>query len=248
MMLGDIWTVMWKERKGLLRIRGSRTRALLTLLVPVLMIAMVAPLQLGREWVDGAWSLVGAFLIPMILIGITIPESFAGERERHTLETLLASRLPDRAILFGKVGLAVAYGWVMTLLALGVSLVPVNAVHWEGELMLYRPAVAIADIVVSLLVAGLMANLGVIISLRSETAQGAQQLLMTVLLVPLMVLQLVPMLLLSVVPDGGELLRQWLSVDFTTVILAVVAVLSAANVGMLVVVMVRFQRARLCLD
>lgn len=247
-MLGDIWTVMWKERKGLLRIRGSRTRALLTLLVPVLMIAMVAPLQLGREWVDGAWSLVGAFLIPMILIGITIPESFAGERERHTLETLLASRLPDRAILFGKVGLAVAYGWVMTLLALGVSLVPVNAVHWEGELMLYRPAVAIADIVVSLLVAGLMANLGVIISLRSETAQGAQQLLMTVLLVPLMVLQLVPMLLLSVVPDGRELLRQWLSVDFTTVILAVVAVLSAANVGMLVVVMVRFQRARLCLD
>jgi ABC-2 type transport system permease protein len=248
MMLGDIWTVMWKERKGQLRIRGSRTRALLTLLVPVLMIAMVAPLQLGREWVDGAWSLVGAFLIPMILIGITIPESFAGERERHTLETLLASRLPDRAILFGKVGLAVAYGWVMTLLALGVSLVPVNAVHWEGELMLYRPAVAIADIVVSLLVAGLMANLGVIISLRSETAQGAQQLLMTVLLVPLMVLQLVPMLLLSVVPDGRELLRQWLSVDFTTVILAVVAVLSAANVGMLVVVMVRFQRARLCLD
>jgi hypothetical protein len=118
-MLGDIWTVMWKERKGLLRIRGSRTRALLTLLVPVLMIAMVAPLQLGREWVDGAWSLVGAFLIPMILIGITIPESFAGERERHTLETLLASRLPDRAILFGKVGLAVAYGWIMTLLALG---------------------------------------------------------------------------------------------------------------------------------
>jgi ABC-2 type transport system permease protein len=248
MMLGDIWTVMWKERKGQLRIRGSRTRALLTLLVPVLMIAMVAPLQLGREWVDGAWSLVGAFLIPMILIGITIPESFAGERERHTLETLLASRLPDRAILFGKVGLAVAYGWVMTLLALGVSLVPVNAVHWEGELMLYRPAVAIADIVVSLLVAGLMANVGVIISLRSETAQGAQQLLMTVLLVPLMVLQLVPMLLLSVVPDGRELLRQWLSVDFTTVILAVVAVLSAANVGMLVVVMVRFQRARLCLD
>jgi ABC-2 type transport system permease protein len=248
MMLGDIWTVMWKERKGLLRIRGSRTRALLTLLVPVLMIAIVAPLQLGREWVDGAWSLAGAFLIPMILIGITIPECFAGERERHTLETLLASRLPDRAILFGKVGLAVAYGWVMTLLALGVSLVPVNAVHWEGELMLYKPAVAIADIVVSLLVASLMANLGVIISLRSETAQGAQQLLMTVLLVPLMVLQLVPMLLLSVVPEGRELLRQWLSVDFTAVILAVVAVLAAANVGLLLVVMARFQRARLSLD
>jgi ABC-2 type transport system permease protein len=248
MMVGDIWTVMWKERKGLLRIKGSRARALLTILVPVLMIAIVAPLQLGREWVDGAWSIVGAFLIPMMLIGITIPESFAGERERHTLETLLASRLPDRAILFGKLGLAVAYGWAMTLLALGVSLVPVNVVHWDGELILFRPAFALADVLLSLLVAGVMANLGVIISLRSETAQGAQQLLMMVLLVPLMALQLVPMLLLSVVPNGRELLRQWLSVDFSAVIIVAVAVLVAANAALLVVVMARFQRARLCLD
>ena len=247
-MLGDIWTVMWKERKGLLRIRGSRTRALLTLLVPILMIAIVAPLQLGREWVDGAWSLVGALFVPMILIGITIPESFAGERERHTLETVLASRLPDRAILFGKVGLAVAYGWVMTLLVLGVSLIPVNAAHWEGELMLYRPVPALSSVVVSLLVAGVMANLGVIISLRSETAQGAQQLLMTLLMMPLLVLQLIPMLLLSVVPDGRELLKQWLSVDLSRVFLVVVAVLAAANAVLLVAAAARFRRARLCLD
>jgi ABC-2 type transport system permease protein len=44
--------------------------------------------------------------------------SVAGERERRTLETLLASRLDERAILFGKLLAARAYGWGLTLLSL----------------------------------------------------------------------------------------------------------------------------------
>jgi ABC-type Na+ efflux pump permease subunit len=46
-----------------------------------------------------------------------ITDSIAGERERQTLETLLASRLPDRAILLGKVAAITLLGWL--LLALG---------------------------------------------------------------------------------------------------------------------------------
>jgi hypothetical protein len=129
-----------------------------------------------------------------------------------------------------------------------VSLIPLNAAHWEGKLMLYRPAFALASVAVGLLVAGVMANLKVIISLRSETVQAAQQLLMMVLMIPLLVLQLIPMLLLSVVPNGRQLLKQWLSLDFAAVILVVVAVLVAANAGLLFAVLARFRRARLCLD
>ena len=66
-----------------------------------------------------------------------IPESFAGERERHTLGTLLASRLPDHAILLGKVAVAVGYAWVMTLMLLLVSLVVVNVTPWDGQVLLY---------------------------------------------------------------------------------------------------------------
>ena len=36
-----------------------------------------------------------------------IADGIPGERERHTLETLLASRLSDRSILLGKVMAAV---------------------------------------------------------------------------------------------------------------------------------------------
>jgi ABC-2 type transport system permease protein len=244
-MFDDLKTVMWKERKGLLRVRGSRARALLTILIPVVMIAVVMPLQMGEDWLDAAWSLVGSILIPFVLVGIVIPESFAGERERHTLETLLASRLPDRAILFGKVVLAIAYGWGMTLVVLVVSLVTVNLLHWDGQVMFYKPVVALADVVVSLLIAGLVANLGVLISLRSETAQGAQQALMSALMIPLLVLQVLPAVMLSVVPDGGEILEEWLSVDFAQVALILTAVLLVVNVGLLLAAMARFQRARL---
>jgi ABC-2 type transport system permease protein len=247
-MFDDMLTVMWKERKGLLRVQGSRARAILTVVIPVVMIAVGMPIQMGRDWVDSAWSLVGSVLIPFILVGITIPESFAGERERHTLETLLASRLPDRAILFGKVVLAVAYGWGVTLVVLILSLVTVNLLHWDGQVMLYEPRVALANVAVSLLVASLVANLGVLISLRSATAQGAQQALMSALMVPLLVLQLVPMVMLGVVPDGREILKKWLSLDFTQVILVVVTVLVAANVGLLLAAMARFRRSRLILD
>jgi ABC-2 type transport system permease protein len=244
-MFDDIKTVMWKERKGLFRVQGSRARAILTVLVPVVMIAVVMPLQMGEEWLDAAWSLVGSILIPFILVGITIPESFAGERERHTLDTLLASRLPDRAILFGKVGLAVAYGWGMTLVVLIASLVVVNLLHWDGQVMFYKPIVALADVAVSLLIASLVANLGVLISLRSETAQGAQQALMSALMVPLLVLQVTPAVMLSVVPNGREILKEWLSVDFTQVVLILTAALLVVNVGLLLAAMARFQRARL---
>jgi ABC-2 type transport system permease protein len=247
-MTQDILTVMWKERKGMFRLQGSRTRTLLSLLVAVLMIAVAMPIQMGRDWVEDAWSLLVAIIIPLLLIGIMIPESFAGERERHTLETLLASRLPDRAILFGKLALAVAFGWLITLLILLLSLIPVNALYWSGRIMVYQPDIALANVVVSLLMSGLVASLGVLISLRSATTQGAQQTLMLLLMLPIVVLQIGPMLMLSLVPDGEAILKQWLSVDLAYIMLVLVGILLVADAGLLLAAMARFRRARLILD
>jgi ABC-2 type transport system permease protein len=247
-MFDDILTVMWKERKGLLRVQGSRARAVLTVIVPAVMVGIVLPLQMGRDFLSNAWSLVGAILIPFILVGITVPESFAGERERHTLETLLASRLSDRAILFGKVLLAILFGWGMALVVLIVSLITVNVLHWDGGFLFYKPVMALVDLIVSLLIAGLVANLGVLISLRSATAQGAQQALMTALMVPLLVLQIVPVVMMSVVPDGDEILERWLAVDFEPIAIIIIAFLTVVNMGLLLGAIARFQRARLILD
>ena len=244
-MIDDLLTVMWKDRKGLLRVRGSRARAVLTLAVPVIIVGIVMPLQFGTEWLSTAFSVMASVIIPLLLVGTMIPESFAGERERHTLETLLASRLPDDAILFGKLLMGVAYGWGITLFVLIVSLVPVNILHWSGQVVFFTPVISLANVVISLLVSVLVASLGVLISLRAETIQGAQQTLMSVLLIPLFIVQVVPMLLMSVVPDGKEILARVLSADGRIVMAATVAILLVLDVVLFLLVKARFRRPRL---
>lgn len=248
-MITDILTVMWKERKGLFRQQGSRVRALWILLVPVVAMGILLPWQVGRGYVEGYWSLIASVLIPLLLVGTTIAESFAGERERHTLGTLLASRLPDRAILFGKVAVAVGYAWGVTLLALLVSLVTVNIAHWDGQVMLFTPTIALTNVVLSLLLASFMAGLGVLISLRAATVQGATMTLMAAAFLPLIVLQILGVVVLQMGPAGKEWIKEVLTaVAPTQIILIVGAVLVVACLGLLWAAMARFQRARLILD
>lgn len=248
-MLGDIWTVIWKEGKSLIAQQGGRSRAALSLLIPSVGLGIYLPLQIGRALIEGPWSLLASLFIPMMLVGMAIPESFAGERERHTLGTLLASRLPDQAILFGKVAAAVGYAWGMTLLLLAVSLAMVNVFHWPGQILLYPPLVALANAAFSLLVAGLVAGIGVLISLRAATVQEAQQKLMTATLLPLVLLQTAPLVLLKVVPNGRAHLEALIAAaDPVRMALIGGAVLTVFDLVLLGAAMIRFRRARLAAD
>ena len=184
----------------------------------------------------------------MMMVGMTIPESFAGERERHTLGTLLASRLADQSILFGKVAMSVSYAMVITLALHLVSLVVVNIAHWDSRILLYSPIVALANVALSLLIAGLVANLGVLISIRAVTVQGAQQTLMSVTLYPIVFLQMIPLIFLNIVPDGKAYLRVLVAAaDPTQVILVVIAVLIVLDLGLIIAALARFKRAQLIL-
>ncbi len=248
-MIADISTVLWKEMKALLRYQGSRTKSLLGFLIPMVMLGIYLPLQIGRALVEGPWSLLISVFIPMMMVGMTIPESFAGERERHTLETLLASRLTDRAILFGKVVVAVGYSWGITLMLLLVSLVMVNVIHWDGQVLFYTPIMTLANVALSLLLAILVAGIGVLKSLRAATVQEAQQSLMTATLFPLVLLQMIPLLLLNVVPDGKALLIKLVeAANPTQIMLIIMTVLVVSDLALLTTAMVRFQRAQLILD
>jgi len=248
-MIVDVLTVMWKESQGLIRYRGSVTRTILSLLIPVVLMGVYLPIQIGPALIEGPWSLVISVFIPMMQVGMSIPESFAGERERHTLGTLLASRLSDRAILFGKVAMSVCYAWGITLTLHIVSLVMVNITHWDGHVLLFTPTIALANAALSLLIACLIANLGVLISLRAATVKGAQQSLMSATLYPLMFLQMIPLLLLNVVPDGRIILKKLvLAANPTQIILIIMTVLMVLDLGLLVVAMVRFKRVRLILS
>ncbi|MDM7998673.1 MAG: ABC transporter permease, partial [Dehalococcoidia bacterium] len=200
--------------------------------------------QIGHDWVDSPASLF-SLIIPLMLVGMTIPESFAGERERHTLATLLASRLPDRAILFGKMAVSIAFGWGMTVFILLVALITVNianAVHGDGGASFYSWQILLADLGLSLLLAVVVSGAGILISLRSATVQEAQQILMGAFMIPPMILGFILLALRDHIGPPPS----WL--DLTTGALIAAAVLALLAAVVTVAAMARFQRARLMLS
>lgn len=236
-MMTDILTVMWKEWKSQFEVQGGRGRYLLIMIVPVLM-GLYGPLRDGAPWANREDSVVITALVALILVTVTITDSFAGERERHTLETLLASRLPDRAILFGKVAASLALAWAIALATALLGLVAVNLAHWSGRLILFSPLVALANVVLSFLVAALTASLGVLISMRSATAQRAAQTLLLILLIPAQI----PIAVLLI--DPKILGRINLSASSGGSLLLVIAVvLAVASAVLFTLAMTRFRRA-----
>ncbi len=107
----DSWTIIVKEWREWCCIRARVGWSALFLLIVTWSFA--APHLLGS-------FAVGAYLVPVLwaalpvtLAGVMIIDSIAGERERQTLETLLASRLSERAIVLGKVVAITLLGWLL---------------------------------------------------------------------------------------------------------------------------------------
>jgi ABC-2 type transport system permease protein len=237
-MFDDILSVIWKERKSQFRVRGSRLRFLMMLFSPLLL-GTIFPITWGAEWLVQLPPLVVASITSVILVAVMVPESIAGERERHTLETLLASRLPDRAILLGKLLVPVAVGMGAALLANLCSLIVVNVAHWQGEILFFSTPIALGSLALSFLMALLTASAGVFVSLKVATAQEAAQILTFAIIIPPMLLQLVPLLF-------RDQMVQFLDrVNGPHLLLIVLAVLLVLDVATLLAAVARFQRSRL---
>jgi len=243
-MLVDIWTVIWKEWRELVFQRGSLRGILLSLLPSVLIFGIFLPAQVGRVWVESPASIILWGWLSMLPVTAIIADAFAGERERHTLETLLASPLSARAILFGKVGAVVSYAWVLTFIILLVGMITVNVIDGRG-MLLYPLEIAVAGAILGLLTATLSASIGVIVSLRAATVkQAAQQLVfgsIALTWLPLFGLSLLPT---QVQENLGELAKT----GSTTIFLVSVFGLIALDLGLLILAMARFKRSRLILD
>ena len=240
-MFSDVMSVVWKERKSQFRVRGSRMRFMMMLFSPLLL-GTVFPITWGPDWLTELPPLIVATITSVILVAVMVPESIAGERERHTLETLLSSRLPDRAILIGKLLVPVAVGWSAAILANLCSLIVVNVAHWQGEFMFFSLPIALGSLALSLLMALLTAGAGVFVSLKAATAQEAAQILTFGILIPPMLLQLVPLLF-------KEQMERFLdTVNGLQLLGIVLGVLVVLDIAVVLAAMARFQRSRLISD
>ena len=251
-MIADILNIVGKELKEILNARGTRRGGIVSLLVFAGVFGIYMPLMTGPDWVETPASLFYWAWLPFLMVSSVIADSIAGERERHTLETLLASRLSDTAILLGKVSAAITYAWGLTISVIVISVTTINLAFGirDGVFYSYDPITVIAALVFSLLIALLSAGMGIIISLRAETVRQAQQTVsigFMILFIPLLLLaQFLPRIM---PPETTVKVLNWLETANWTLVGILFAILLVVVDGVLLsIAKTRFQRSKLILD
>lgn len=243
-MIDDVRTVLWKEWRSLMH--GQSRRQLLIMTATLAFWAIWLPVQTGADWMtDGILSILVSVLLPALVVAVTVPATIAGERERKTLATLLATRLPDEAILFGKLAVPVALGCVAMIAVLLVGLVAANIASWDGSVRLYEPVVIVPDLIIGFEVALAAAAAGVAISLRARRVQDAQQTLSMMLMLPAMALGFALFIVMQltggieVAAERLDGLSGWVAAAFVIVLLGLL------DAGLLASARRRFRRGRL---
>jgi ABC-2 type transport system permease protein len=238
--------MVWKEWREFRDQLLSLRRGGLSALILALILGVVAPVQLGPEWVESKLIIAYWPFLAATMVSSLIADSVAGERERHTLETLLASRIADSAILLGKIIAAVLYGLGFAVANLLIGLVAVNVAHGDGELILFGAQRYVVTIVLTNLASLLMAGIGVFISLRASTVKQAQQ----AFGIAIIVLTMGPLLLFNALEYETRmtLMRRLSSLGETRIEVYIIAALSAASVIVIAAALARFKRGKLVLD
>jgi ABC-2 type transport system permease protein len=245
-MMRDIWTVVWKEWREFRDQLLSLRRGGLSALILALILGVVAPVQLGVEWVQSKIIVAYWPFLAATMVSSLIADSVAGERERHTLETLLASRLPDSAIIIGKIVAAVLYGLGFAVANLIIGIIAVNVAHGEDGLILFAAQRLIVTIVLTILASLFMAGIGVFISLRASTVKQAQQ----AFGIAIIVITMGPLLLFNALDPETRtrILLRFASLGETRVEAYAIAGLALASAVVIAAALARFRRGKLVLD
>ena len=236
--MSDAFSIVWKEWREVMGQRGLRGKS--GILLNIAVFGGILPLQFGPEWITRPGSAIVWSWVPMYLVMTVITDAFAGERERHTLETLLATRLSDQSILFGKIMAAIAYAGTITIIALLLGVVTVNLMDNTDGVILYDSNTIVQMLVFGLLGALLVAAAGVLISLRSPTVRQAQQTLggaiVLAMIIPFVAARLLPAEWKSVLtaPVNAGLLG-----------IGLLVLLAAIDAVLLYILVRRFNRSRI---
>jgi ABC-2 type transport system permease protein len=244
-MIRDIRTIIWKEIKEILGQRGLFKGGKTGMFILLAVFGIVIPLQSGPQWIASPLVMIYWAWVPFLLVSGIVADSFAGERERHTLETLLASRLPDRAILAGKVATALIYGWGLTLACVLIGALAMTLVHGKGRIIFYAWPVAGGIAGFTFLVALLSSGLGVLVSLRAPTVRQAAQAFSVgffLLFIPLFILPFLP------AAFKARMLAVVAKLDGAVVALVFALFLIVVDAVLLLIADARFRRNRLILD
>jgi ABC-2 type transport system permease protein len=150
-----------------------------------LLLGIGMPIAIANTTLDafGLWPTIGFLCVGVVAIAAfmgflgpmpTIADAFAGERERHTLETLLAGPISDRAILWGKMAAQYAVVGAHVLLV-SVAAGLTSAILLGGPGLLVLLAGLFAGGLAACLTSSFIVGLGILLSLRAPTVKKAQE-------------------------------------------------------------------------
>ncbi len=116
-------------------------------------------------------------LIPLMVSTVIAADSFAGERDRGTLEALLHTPTSDRELFAGKFLAAWIPAMVVSLGGFVVYSIVANVVAWPsiGEVFFPNPTWLVLAFFVTPGIAGLGLGMMVIVSSRVQSVQAAHQ-------------------------------------------------------------------------
>ncbi len=240
-MLNDMLTVLRKELFEILMPDGRFHGGARNVLVLIGIAGLLFPLQTGATWMT-SWFTVYSACFPAILLLNYAADTFAGERERHTLETLLATRLPNAAILLGKLLAITLYGWGVILAGQAVAVVAVSLAFGHGRLLFFAPGILAAIVSIGLLLPLLLTTVAILVSMTAPTARAAGQRM------------LVPFILIYGLPSALPYLARRLNLPLTPealspgrVVLAIAACCALGSAAALAIALWRFKREPLVL-
>jgi ABC-2 type transport system permease protein len=173
--VSDAWTVARKELTELLGDRSSRRGALVQAILVIIGLGILVPRSGPQEWLlDRPEAILLFLLLPPVIAGTIGADSFAGERERKTLETLLATPLSDRAVVAGKAMAALGAATVVAVISLIAAVTTVNVMSPAATFVpsLMTCAGALIGAFASSCVTTALA---IALSLRAQVARAVQQ-------------------------------------------------------------------------
>ena len=239
-MIEDIKTMVWKEYKELLSGYGNVRRNLYAILLFTVILGLYFPLMAGTDFVKAPAILLFYIWFPLGMMFNMMIDSFAGERDRHTVETLLASRLPDRAIVLGKILSVVIYGIGATIAFIAMGLAVVNVLHWNGHFQMFEPDVLLLMLLLALTIYTLLATLGIIVSIKAPTVRVGGDAMVGGLIAAAAAIYA----LYWLVPEGWKagIVRMYLSTSRTSLDIAMAVVFVAICLAALYVAVKLFRR------
>src|ERR1019366_6199041 len=123
----DLVTMLQKEVREIIGERQSRRGGLVQAVVIIAVMGVFYPASTARFWLSPPPLAVVYFAFFPGMLAVTIAaDAFAGERERKTLETLLATPLGEWAILLGKACAAILWALTISAVAFTCAVVTVN--------------------------------------------------------------------------------------------------------------------------